>query len=60
MFRRFDPDFQAGSLDEAYMDVTDYCQQHGVSGGLHCFTPLSSPSHPSPRLQANWHCNTSC
>eukprot|EP00891_Asterochloris_glomerata_P005434 jgi/Astpho2/5434/e_gw1.00076.4.1_t len=32
VFRRYDPEFQAGSLDEAYMDVTDYCQQHGVSG----------------------------
>jgi len=30
----FDADFEAGSLDEAYLDVTDYCQQHGVTGDL--------------------------
>ena len=60
VFRRYDPDFQAGSLDEAYMDVTDYCQQHGVSGLLHCVTRLSSPPHPSPNLYATLHCNTTC
>lgn len=30
----FDADFQAGSLDEAYLDVTDYCQQHSLTGDL--------------------------
>ena len=53
VFRRYDPDFQAGSLDEAYMDVTDYCQQHGVSGVLHCFTLSSSQPHNTPSLYAN-------
>ena len=57
VFRRYDPDFQAGSLDEAYMDVTDYCQQHGVSGVLHCFTLSSSPPHRGPSLYANMHCD---
>lgn len=28
----YDPDFEAGSLDEAYLDVTDYCRQHGLIG----------------------------
>ena len=49
VFRRYDPDFQAGSLDEAYMDVTDYCQQHGVSGVLQLF-------HAAPAC-VTMHCN---
>jgi DNA polymerase kappa len=28
----FDANFEAGSLDEAYLDVTDYCRQHGMTG----------------------------
>ena len=28
----YDPEFEAGSLDEAYLDVTDYCQMHSTSG----------------------------
>ena len=36
----FDANFEAGLLDEAYLDVTDYCQQHGLTGTpLHyCFS----------------------
>ena len=54
IFRDFDPDFEAGSLDEAYLDITAYCEQHGMTGlyrirsmtGLHrirefCCTPVS-------------------
>ncbi|KAL0041976.1 hypothetical protein WJX79_010785 [Trebouxia sp. C0005] len=32
IFRDFDPDFEAGSLDEAYLDLTAYCEQHGMTG----------------------------
>lgn len=32
VFRHFDPDFEAGSLDEAYLNVTDYCQKNLVDG----------------------------
>lgn len=28
----FDPDFRPGSLDEAYLDVTDECTRRGISG----------------------------
>lgn len=28
----YDPEFEAGSLDEAYLDVTDYCQMHSTTG----------------------------
>jgi DNA polymerase kappa len=41
IFRCYDPVFEAGSLDEAYLDVTDYCREQGVTGaqvgggGLH-------------------------
>ena len=28
----YDPEFEAGSLDEAYLDVTDYCQMHTTTG----------------------------
>ena len=32
IFVDYDPDFEAGSLDEAYLDVTDYCQMHTTTG----------------------------
>ena len=32
IFRDYDVDFEAGSLDEAYLDVTEYCKAHGVEG----------------------------
>ncbi len=32
IFRDFDPDMDAGSLDEAYLDVTDYCRAHDMTG----------------------------
>ena len=32
IFSRFDPDFEAGSLDEAYLDITDYCREHDLTG----------------------------
>jgi DNA polymerase kappa len=28
IFRQYDPNFEAMSLDEAYLDLTDYMQQH--------------------------------
>ena len=34
VFRDYDPDLDAASLDEAYMDVTDYCKAHQKSGVL--------------------------
>lgn len=32
VFRLYDPDFEAGSLDEAYLDVTTYCREHATTG----------------------------
>lgn len=32
VFDRFDPNFIAASLDEAYLDITDICKERGVSG----------------------------
>ena len=32
MFKVYDPHFVAGSLDEAYLDVTDYCAAHSMTG----------------------------
>ena len=32
VFREIDPDFEAGSLDEAFLDVTDYCAARGLTG----------------------------
>ena len=32
IFADYDAEFSAGSLDEAHMDVTDYCLQHGLTG----------------------------
>lgn len=33
----YDPDFDAGSLDEAHLDVTEYCKEHAVTGAQVCF-----------------------
>jgi len=32
VFRRYDPAFESGSLDEAYLDVTNFCRRMGMSG----------------------------
>ena len=33
VFRDYDPQYrEGGSLDEASLDVTDYCARHGCSG----------------------------
>ncbi len=32
VFARFDPEFEAGSLDEAYLDISAYCVQHELTG----------------------------
>eukprot|EP00983_Pelagomonas_calceolata_P043081 1138765-Pelagomonas_calceolata.AAC.4 len=32
VFRRYDPHFEAGSLDEAFLDVTHFCRRTGMSG----------------------------
>ena len=32
VFQDYDPDLDAASLDEAYMDVTEYCRAHEKSG----------------------------
>ncbi|KAG2487883.1 hypothetical protein HYH03_013465 [Edaphochlamys debaryana] len=31
VFRQLDPDFESGGLDEAYLDVTDFCAAHGMT-----------------------------
>ena len=31
IFKQFDPSFEAGSLDEAYLDITDYSRSNGLS-----------------------------
>jgi DNA polymerase kappa len=36
IFRDVDAAFDAGSLDEAYLDATNYCARHGLSGGPQC------------------------
>ena len=35
-FAVFDPDFEACSLDEACLDITDYCAAHGMTGAHLC------------------------
>ncbi|KXZ53568.1 hypothetical protein GPECTOR_6g485 [Gonium pectorale] len=32
VFAQFDPAFESGGLDEAYLDITDYCREAGCSG----------------------------
>ncbi|KIJ49550.1 hypothetical protein M422DRAFT_27916 [Sphaerobolus stellatus SS14] len=31
VFRRYDPDMQPGGIDEAYLNITKYCQEHNIS-----------------------------
>ncbi|XP_065872341.1 DNA polymerase kappa [Euphorbia lathyris] len=33
VFQKYDPHYIAGSLDEAYLDITDVCNQRGITGG---------------------------
>ncbi|KAJ4834939.1 hypothetical protein Tsubulata_047374 [Turnera subulata] len=33
VFQRYDPNFVAASLDEAYLDITEACRERGVAGG---------------------------
>lgn len=43
IFRTFDADFEAGSLDEAYLDLTEYCKQHSMTGEV---IPRPGPLRP--------------
>lgn len=45
IFADYDAEFSAGSLDEAHLDVTDYCSQQGLTGTL----PQPYLSGPKPR-----------
>lgn len=33
VFRNYDPNFMAASLDEAYLDITEVCKERGITGG---------------------------
>ena len=53
IFSQFDPGFEAGSLDEAYLDVTDFCAANGLTGqqaGFWCgpSTPCCNLPVPTP------------
>lgn len=43
IFVDYDPDFEAGSLDEGYLDVTDYCHMHSTTG--ECCMRFTSIQH---------------
>jgi DNA polymerase kappa len=36
IFADFDPDMEAGSLDEAFLDITSYCAMHNMTGFGDC------------------------
>lgn len=52
IFRDFDPDFEAGSLDEAYLDITAYCQQHDMTGTVTAYNANSMQTPCDEILQA--------
>lgn len=61
IFRDFDPDFEAGSLDEAYLDITACCQQHGMTGkvtatqcNFHAVTHWQWHESPARRARNMW------
>ncbi|XP_062178105.1 DNA polymerase kappa [Alnus glutinosa] len=33
VFQKYDPNFMAASLDEAYLDITNVCKQRGITSG---------------------------
>lgn len=33
VFQKYDPNFMAASLDEAYLDITRVCKERGVTSG---------------------------
>lgn len=33
VFQKYDPNFLAGSLDEAYLDITNFCNDKQMTGG---------------------------
>ncbi|XP_059647891.1 DNA polymerase kappa [Cornus florida] len=33
VFQKYDPNFMAASLDEAYLDITKVCKERGITGG---------------------------
>ncbi|GMY38694.1 DNA polymerase kappa [Fagus crenata] len=33
VFQKYDPNFMAASLDEAYLDITDVCKERGMTSG---------------------------
>lgn len=42
IFREYDQDMDAASLDEAYMDVTDFCEERSLSGQPQTWTNRKS------------------
>ncbi|KAF6167068.1 hypothetical protein GIB67_041323 [Kingdonia uniflora] len=36
VFRKYDPNFIASSLDEAYLDISEICKERGISSGEVC------------------------
>uniref|UniRef100_A0A6N2N8D9 DNA polymerase kappa n=1 Tax=Salix viminalis TaxID=40686 RepID=A0A6N2N8D9_SALVM len=36
VFEKYDPNFMAASLDEAYLDITEVCKERSMSGGEVC------------------------
>lgn len=36
VFQKYDPNFLAGSLDEAYLDITNFCNDKQMTGGEVC------------------------
>ena len=54
IFATYDPDLEACSLDEACLDITDYCAAHGVTGAqLICVWILRLT--PLPMLDARYN-----
>mmetsp|Transcript_25497 Transcript_25497/g.71308 ORF Transcript_25497/g.71308 Transcript_25497/m.71308 type:complete len:539 (+) Transcript_25497:180-1796(+) len=52
IFRQYDPDFQAGSLDEAYLDVTRITSERGLTG-----VQLASELREAVRLRTCLTCS---
>ena len=57
IFREYDEEMDAASLDEAYLDVTDYCKAKEVSGcPRHYPTPphIQPPGPPMSQTESRW------
>lgn len=54
VYQRYDPNFLAASLDEAYLDITDFCNDKGMTGGQVCQNDWRD-THLFPQITTSYY-----